>query len=223
LLGLSIWLAVGQDLAPFPRHEGYFTHGADFGYGPVLGLVDTEVPSDVLDHLRQFKAERQVERRISSLPDRVATAWLGDSLMLGGESIALNDDDGALRRQLGPQLHPATMHWRTPDGGLGWMRVRAPGLVSARAERKRLSITARRPASEGDDLASAAHFLLELKVPGKLTPGSLSSSRWELPGLAVNVTSDAGEVEVVDTGLVHKVIYALPAGSGQTNLQLDIL
>jgi hypothetical protein len=62
-----------------------------------------------------------VSQRIDD--DRIATGWLGDDVMLGGES-------GGRYRAEG-QYHPATAHWRTPDGGVGWLRVRSPGPLDA--------------------------------------------------------------------------------------------
>ena len=54
--------------------------------------------------------------------DRVASGWLGDDVMMGGE-------EGGHYRAEG-QYHPATVHWAATNG-TDWLRVRSPNPVHA--------------------------------------------------------------------------------------------
>ncbi|MCC6167334.1 MAG: hypothetical protein IT329_08915, partial [Caldilineaceae bacterium] len=141
LLGLSIWLLVGQEAAPFPHAAGMFDHGHDYCYGPALALVGTQAPAETLPHLQAFQGERLVSSRIAGergTPDRVATAWLGQGAMIGAEGTASDDPAQAFTRV--NQFHPVTLHWQTPQG-VGWMRLLHEGPVDARAGRGELAIT----------------------------------------------------------------------------------
>ena len=55
--------------------------------------------------------------------DRVASGWLGEDVMMGGE-------DGGHYRAEG-QFHPATVHWRTAAGDVAWLRVRSTNPLDA--------------------------------------------------------------------------------------------
>lgn len=113
LLGLWLPEPVVPDL------DRPFEHSHDLLLGPVIALLgggrasrsDGRSDPDHLDFERGL-----VSQRISDT--RVATGWLGDDVMMGGES------GGTYRAQ--GQYHPATVHWTD-----GWLRVRSPGPVSA--------------------------------------------------------------------------------------------
>lgn len=86
-----------------------FEHSHDLTMAPVIELLD--------DRPATLATETGlVSQRIDE--DRVAMGWLGDDVMLGGES-------GGKYRAIG-QYHPATAHWRG-----GWARIRSPYSVNA--------------------------------------------------------------------------------------------
>jgi hypothetical protein len=133
-LGLWIWSAVGSALAPFPDPAQRFHHPHDFCFGPCVAAFDANVPNDALPHLRAFEGERVVEQVVTSEPSRVATAWLGEDVMLGGWTGPASGI-GWL------QHHHATAHWRRPDGGVGWARLMPEVQAAARIMDAKLSIT----------------------------------------------------------------------------------
>ncbi len=185
LVGLPIWVAVGRGLAPFPEKD----IDSEFCYGPCFGILDARVPEEVLPHLKAFSGERQIERQITTAPERVATAWLGQSLMLGAESSGI-----FYRRD--SQFHPATMHWKTPSGSVGWVRLRHIGSVEARAERNRLTISGQISKSmEAEHGNDHRHFIFRVSAEG-MDKDTIRKDRWNLPGLTVLVDTNLQEAVV---------------------------
>jgi hypothetical protein len=107
LLGMWLPEPVLPDVEPY-------AHSHDLLLRPVVELLGGGP-----DHLELGSG--LVSQRISD--DRVATGWLGDDVMMGGE------EGGRWRAQ--GQYHPATVHWADGDGGCAWLRVRSPHLVAA--------------------------------------------------------------------------------------------
>ncbi len=131
-LGLWIWSVTGRELAPFPDPTTRFAHPHDFAFGPLVATSDTHVPEDAMAELKSFTGERFAEQTISGDPHRVATAWLGDDVMIGA--------------QTGPpsgigwfQHHHATLHRRI-DGEIAWMRLLPESAADARAKPHELSV-----------------------------------------------------------------------------------
>jgi hypothetical protein len=213
LLGLSIWLLAGRELAPFPQETGYFDHSHDFCYGPPLALVGTVAPEDTLSHFHGFIGERQVERRIAgadgATPDRLATAWLGDEAMIGAEgTVSANPADAFTRIN---QFHPVTFHWCAP-GGIGWLRLLHLGPVDARAGRGELTMTG--PVIDSwMRIHADAHrrYTFQVYAPGGIEPSRLRADGWELPGLSLRVTTDATWAGVMLNGETVEAVYTVAA------------
>jgi len=125
-----------------------------------------------MKHLLAFQGERQVRQQITGT--RVATAWLGEDYMLGGEHTGGSP--------MGHQFHPATVHWRLPDGGVGWIRLLNYRGVDAAASRDTLTI-------------SCADAAFRIMAPGA-EPGAIQRNQWRLPGLTVQVETDASGADV---------------------------
>jgi hypothetical protein len=87
-----------------------FEHSHDLTMAPLVELLGTSAPSTL-----PFETGT-VSQRISD--ERVATGWLGDDVMLGGE-------EGGRAKAYG-QYHPATAHWAG-----GWLRVRSSQRLDA--------------------------------------------------------------------------------------------
>jgi hypothetical protein len=206
-VGLWFWLAVGYDAAPLPDLERPFAHAWDFGLAPLLALLGARVPDDALHHLTGFRGERQIEQVIVPEPLHVASAWIGERVMLGA-------DDSGGRMRAKEQFHPATVHWLTPDGDVGWIRLRHQVPVDARAERNRLTITCQPKESE------PLEFMFELYAPALELDG-LRAERWELPGLAVDVTSDASAFTVTRRGELAELRYTSVGAPVRFELQVE--
>jgi hypothetical protein len=187
VLGQAIWAAVGPELAPHPRVSPEMGHPNDLTYPPCLAMVGVRVPEDVLLALCAFPGGHTVEQIVMDEPPVVATAWLADTTMLGGLTTGGT-------RSAGRQLHPATAHWRLPDGGLGWLRLVAGDAIDATASERRLEIRC------------SGNAAFQVYAPGAEMDG-LSSAQWMLPGLAVQVTAEADEFSVEAEGPTLQIVY----------------
>jgi hypothetical protein len=193
-IGMWIWMTVGRDTAPFPDITHPFEHSHDFCFAPCYIAVDISVPEDVRRHLLAFQGERQVERVIANEPRRVATAWIGESLLLGGE-------DTSYSKPASDQIHPATIHWNSTHNRIGWVKLAYTIPVNAHAEKDSLSITCIGRGEETPD------FVFQIYTPNKSAP-SLQHDLWQLTGLTIQVETNARYRETRDSGDYCEVCYA---------------
>lgn len=169
----GLWLRIEMgNTAPFPELDRPMGHAHDFVYAAPFIVLGTEIPEDARAAFRTFSGERMVERQLPR--GRVATAWLGENVMLGGEHTGKSRGAGGEHNQ----LHPATIHWRTPGGEIGWVLLTQAPRTDARAAPRQLTISA-----IGD-----ATF--RISAPG-LTADPVARNRWRLPGLTLAVATDA--------------------------------
>jgi hypothetical protein len=105
----------GMYVGALPDLSGPFDHGHDLCFAPVAAFVSSDKP----EHVVRNANPRTVVRGVAGMQ---ITAVLRDDAMWGGL---------ALRKAQSPQMHPATAHWRTHDGGVGWLRVRSRGSLDA--------------------------------------------------------------------------------------------
>ena len=188
LLGLWMWPELGED-AHFPPIESPFEHRHDLSMAPLAALLGPSVPDDVTPHLRRLSGERTVEQVITTSPRRVATGWLAPLVMAGGEDA----EDGYSARG---QYHPATVHWRRPDGGVGTIRVEHVGPVRATAAPGRLEL---RIADHRRAGPTPTTFVVDIGGP---VPDLSDPRRWALPGLDVVVDGPADGVTMSAAGPV---------------------
>ncbi len=233
LLGMYVWLGVGRQEAPFPSvAKGVFDHCNDFCWGPCIAMLGTRIPPEVLPHFTAFSGERLITRRISDKPDRVATAWLSDTVMIGAEATRLDagemtfyrlredfeefnpashhwrDPQAAAKRctELSRDFCPATIYWQQPNGQPGWMRLQHLGAVHATASEGRLTVAghfeAKLAARYGDAHRS---FIFKLGVHGNDV--SIEPNHWHLPGLTLRVSGNLGQPTVQTDGKQVIVTY----------------
>jgi hypothetical protein len=170
-LGLYIWDLVGAERAPFPDITQRFRHQHDTCFAPCVAATQTLVPPDALKHLTTFEGERTIEQTITSDPERVATAWLSDDVMIGAQ----NGPPSGIGWY---QHHHATIHWLRPDGTVGWMSLNPQVAADATAAPGELRITA-------SSITFDAH-----------PPAPLDGATWILDGLTLDVEADAGNVRI---------------------------
>jgi hypothetical protein len=207
-LGMWIWLATGYEHAPFPDLSAPLEHGWDFAAAPVFALVGLRMPADARLHFVAFQGQRQVEHVIANAPQRVATAWIGARVILGAE------DSGSSKRA-DDQFHPATIHWLIEDGMVGWIRLRHTAPVDARAECNQLAIVC--TAHAGTD----QEFVFQIAAP-QLDPAALQAGRWELPGLTVQVETNAGDPVVACAGELLEVRYRVSGDVGRAAIHFRL-
>jgi len=190
LTGVWLGLALPAPLTPLPPLSPDMPHGNDFSFTPCFALLGVEIPPEAAVHFTRFSGERQLTRPIAD-GKRVATAWLGDAIMIGAESTGLGRDT----RGANAQFRPATIHWRAPGGEVGWIALIQSPRVNARASRNTLAIEA------------IGESTLRLSVPGA-DDTQLALDHWVLPGLDVRIETDAETFSVQPGKGVIDVIYA---------------
>lgn len=191
LTGLWMGLALPAELTPFPAAGQPMGHAHDFAAAPLYVALGVAVPADVLPAFHTFAGERTLERPIE--PGRTATAWLSERLMLGGELTSRTRGAGPGSRY--GQFFPATAHWRIGTDEVGvFALVQAPP-VDARATPGRLEIE-----------CASGELRFRFSVPG-LVPAQLTRDRWQLPGLNVQLETDAASAEVEMHAEVVEIVY----------------
>lgn len=188
LVGMWVCLEIGHEAAPFPDLTQPFEHEHDFCFVPCCVAVDVNVPTSVRHSLLSFQGEHQVERIITAEPHRVATAWLGERLLIGGEHTSYSPPAS-------DQLHPATIHWQSSDGKIGWVRLlnNMAIPVNARAAKDLLSITY---ISQGEATPDIIFHIQATDRPATI----LQPNYWQLADLTVQIATNAQYVKTHDYG-----------------------
>jgi hypothetical protein len=172
-LGLARWCAGLPAALPDLGAEP-LPHGHDLCAAPLLQHVGVRVPADARSALSRFTGPHLVEQVVQDAPRRVATGWLGDDRMVGAES-------GAAPLHARGQYHPATVHWRRPDGAVGWLRLVHHAPTRATASEDRLEV-------ELDP--HPRHGPVEATWTSNTEADAVSDHRWTFPGLTVEVRTD---------------------------------
>lgn len=167
VVGEWIWLATGQELAPFPDLTLPFAHTSDLCFAPCHAILGAAVPTEAQGHLLAFQEPRQVEHGISDKPRRTATAWLEESFMWGGEHTSMSKQGSA-------QFHPATAHWKATPTEVGWFRLVHAGPVDVVVSGREMTIRGQ------------GKLAFEVHAP-RLGEGAFQSNKWSLPGLTVQL------------------------------------
>ena len=173
-LSLALWCA---DLpAPMPSLAAdVVPHGHDVCVAPMLEHVGVRVPPTVRPAFEHFHDARGVRQLVDRAPRREATGWLDEHLAVGGET-------GEAGFHARGQYHPATVHWHQPDGSIGWLRVEHHAPTRAWADERRLVVECDLHPTRG---ARPVRWVTNT------TPVAVGQDRWRLPGLTVDVTTDA--------------------------------
>jgi hypothetical protein len=197
LLGLQLWVALGRERAPLPTLAPEVEHGHDLFLGPLAAVDATCVPDEARAALARFPGEHRVRQTVATQPARTATGWLANDAMIGAER---SESDAF---SAWSQYVASTVHWRLPDGGVGWVVVRTLGPPQAEAQPGALLVDWP-PSEPGGDRRISLH------APG-VEPSALrtalSGAHWDLPGLRVSVESDALGPEVAPGPAGATLVY----------------
>jgi len=166
---VALWIACAlpKSLAPLPDVDEPFDHGGDYYFMPLVALVDTLPPEDVMPHLEAFQEERTLARVIE--PKREVTAWLSDRLMLGAEADHLNPARS-------DQFHPATAHWKARDGSIGWLRTRCASLIQATVKPYEMVLSS----------DETTEYVFQIKLHDA-TRFLITATRWTLPSITIDL------------------------------------
>jgi hypothetical protein len=198
LCGFWIALNVPIEKAPLAPPAENPAKTGEYQMMPVYALLRRPVPEDVLPHLLAFQGPRRIERPIGAKGDRTATAWLSETVMIGG-------GEPPRGKVSDRQAHPVTLHWRTPAGGIGWMRLRSHAPAHATASEKRLDIRCRNRVAISTYDAVTFEFHLEETAACHLT-----RNRWQLPGLEIAVETELTGPEIERSENRVSVSYPVP-------------
>ena len=160
-----------------------------FRVGVAPAELTERIPEEAKRHLRAFRGERLVRWQITTDPDRVATAWLGEDVMIGAE-------DTNFAKHIWDQYHMATIHWKLPDGGTGALTLVPTVPTDAVATPGRLQTETSVWAGTGTHDVS---FQWKIEAPG-LDPDMILDDRWRLPGLTLDFETNARDRRVRQTG-----------------------
>jgi hypothetical protein len=176
----GIWLGflLSTEATPLPDLHQPLAHGSDFLFTPCFALIEPQLPEETREHFSRFVEERWVERPIHD-GRRVATAWLAENIMIGGQFTDRSRDV----RDPDSRFHPATVHWKDNRGQLNWISLRQSSRVDARAEPGMLKIEAIGDALFRIHVADTASQVV-------------SADHWHVAGLAVAVETDATEASI---------------------------
>jgi hypothetical protein len=202
LLAVWMWPALGREATPFPSLDGPIEHSHDLSHAPLADHLGPAIPDDARAALLTFSGEHTVEQRITST--RVATGWLADRVMCGGEH-------GDLTASARGQFHPATVHWLLPDGDVGWIRLVHYAPARATASPGRLDIELSPSAKRGP-------VAPELWISGA-DDADLDGPDWSLPGLHLGLGSVSTPLrrEAAQTWRVVR----FPVGTDRLTLELE--
>ncbi len=181
LTGLWMTLSLPELAPPFPDLvAGEFGHAHDLLAAPLYYALGAEISADTRATLARFSGDRSVARTIDGT--RRATAWLSEDVMLGAESTGRTRDAGPGTSH--PIFVAASGHWRVGADDVGWFALTQAPRLDAVASPGRIAMVGER----GD-------FRFRVSAAG-LSASQLTRDRWQLPGLAMTIETDADAVRV---------------------------
>lgn len=180
-VGISMRLALGKEFAALPQTNvaaGEFQaeHKNDITSSMWAAAVGARIPAEARTIFTGFSGERSVERVIAKSPQRVATAWLSENVMLGAE-------DASGSRPVWSQYHLATIHWKTINNDVGWLKLINFLPADARVEKNVMRIRSHIwPGLGGEERV----FIFRVYTPNSPQGVKVEPARWQFPGLVIH-------------------------------------
>jgi hypothetical protein len=172
VMGLWLRTVLDADHAPLTGFDNLpVDHVPDLWLVPPIVVLDTRIPAAAMAKFRAFTGSHQVNHPIAD--QRIATAWIGKTLIYGGEITGHTRDVDARS-----QLHPVTVQWQTPGNKIGWIQLTRCPMIDATADQSGILISA-----TGD-------VSFRIFAPGASSTQA-AQEKWSLPGLTVRVATDA--------------------------------
>lgn len=220
-MGVFFYLAFGE------RFRHLAGVNCETGHDPMIALVGVDMPERVKAKLLGEPEERLVTQQYRELCERdqpgenrfvcTATAWLDRKLMIGASSGSHNTNG---------QLHPATMHWRSDDGGrysLRLIRREPEGSWNTHLRGYYVDATAspgQLAASVTLETNKALDVYFEVSGPG-VSAASVTPTKWTFPGLSIRVEAEAPEPIVREGDGCVEIIYPHRPASSDTSSRMD--
>jgi hypothetical protein len=198
---VGVWMRTSLDSehAPLTPITPTTDHLPDIWFAPHIAVLGTKIPDEALRKMTGFVGPHLARTQITA--DRIATSWIGDKVIFGGEATNLTKDAGP-----GSQFHPATIQWRTPSGAIGWVQLVQAPMLNVTADEHGLTI------STTGDVSFQLHA-------NDLAHAKITATAWELPGLHVGIQSDMKDFSLksLTTNEDNDLVY-----SGITRMRLEI-
>jgi hypothetical protein len=172
VMGLWLRTVLDADHAPLTGFDNPpVDHVPDLWLAPPIVVLDTHIPEDAMAKFKAFPGPHQVNRPIAD--QRVATAWIGKTIIYGGEITGRTRDVDARS-----QLHPVTVQWQMPDKRIGWIALTRSPMIDATADKS------------GIDISAFGDVSFRIFAPGA-TCNQVTKVKWTLPGLTVHIDGGA--------------------------------
>ena len=172
VMGLWLRTVLDADQAPLTGFDKLpVDHAPDLWLVPPIVVLDTHIPADAMAKFKAFPGPHRVYRPIAD--QRVATAWIGNTLIYGGEITGHTRDVDAHS-----QLHPVTVQWQTPEKRIGWIQLTRCPMIDATADKS------------GIDISANGDVSFRIFAPGATT-AQVTKDKWLLPGLTVYLDGGA--------------------------------
>jgi hypothetical protein len=197
VVGLWMRTVLDAQSAPLPHLAPTTDHLPDVWFAPHMAVLGARIPADAFKKMNKFQGEHLVRTQITD--QRIATAWIGNHVIYGGEATGKTKDDGPAS-----QFHPATVQWRTPSGEIGWVQLTESPMIDATADAHGLTISA----------TGTVRIRIHAKEVDK---AKIGAALWDLPGLRVAVTADMKTFTEDQTGDNVDLVY-----SGITGMRWEI-
>ena len=194
ITGVAI-LLLTQDKKTAPAPADWQNRSFEWAYVPMFLVLGLRCPTDALARLKHFDRPRRLERTVlRGGKDYPVQAVLEKTWMLGATT-------GLTRAW--EQHCPATLHWKKPNGEIGWLLVHGTNGATATIEGKTLQVFLHK--RNGETLRLLLH------APG----AALEDTRWNLNGLVAQIHTSLGNKTlqlINDThfGSVLEVAWPLP-------------
>lgn len=222
---MGMWIALAVDtetLAPIPSGIGP-KYGEMGNLAPIFNL-GLSIPKADLAALRRFSGPHFISRTVPNTYKgdslKRVTIMVGNDWMMGGL--------WGNRRAWG-QVKTGTLHWKMPDGEVGWLLVPGDGNTNVRVDKTRMQVY----------LANPDAKTLMCYIYAKNTPTTaFSATGWALPGMLLGVQTTLKQVaaESVDPAVFQKewdvserypalvkIVYEIPAGWDTTKALLELI
>lgn len=188
-------LLLTQDKKTAPAPQDWTNRPFEWAYVPMLVTLGLHCPAEALARFKRFDTPRRLERKVPRAGKVYPVQCVLEKDWMLGATM------GLLRSW--EQHCPATLHWRLPDGSIGWLLVHGTNGATVQLEDKTMTVSL--PKRHTDT------FRLLLHAPGCALGGAV----WYMNGLRVRVTTPLGEkklqvIEDAHFGKVLEVSWPLP-------------
>jgi hypothetical protein len=188
---IGIWIAVAVDdetLSPLPKNVGA-KYDEISNIAPIFHLGISLAESDLV-MLKEFTSPRLISRTVpnSYKGDKLkkVTAMINKDWMMGGLWGS---------RRVWEQIKTGTIHWKTENGGTGWLLIPGDGKTNIKITENKMSIY----------LADTSAKYIELYLYAKnLLPDNFTDKYWKLPGLTMEISTT---LERTFTGKVDPALF----------------